>query len=487
MAIKKPKLIGGGKTPIQDMSWKGPMPAVMPVTEIQKRLKKLEKSSSGGGPLVTNVGDNTYEWTEEYTWIAYASDINNASSQGAITSQSDAVDFSFSAISDAGVALSWIGYWTSKSLQQSGDPTDYIWADLDADVPASSISLYYTESTNLLPVIGNPTYPGAGITWTSFTGSAPASAFWVATQYTINGTKTPWRVIPVKTKIAAFGLIIYTISGRNKPTLNDSQWKADAIAAVSSFTGHTYSTTNEMGFGTTIVITYDNGKLYGQLKNVSNVPTWVAPVDYIDGDLLVNSTIITEKIADNAINTAKILNDAIDATKIADNAVATAALADGAVTATQIASDAITTPKIYAGAITAAKIGAGEVTATKINAGTIGADHIVANSLTAGQIATNAITATEINAGAVTAAKIDTDAVTANAVAANAIVADNIVSNAITTDKINSNAVTAAKVNLVPADVGAGTASGSNSMRINSSKIEIYNGGTLRVQLGDLS
>ena len=279
---------------------------VRPSPEIERRLKKLEKEDSSVKSLVTNVGDNTYEWTEEYTWIAYASDINNASSEGIITSQQDAVDFSFGAISETGVPFGWLGYWTTKSLVQSGDPTDYIWTDLTVSTPASSIALYYTESTGLLPAVGNPTYPGAGITWTSFSGSTPASAFWVATQYTINDTKTPWRIIPVRTKQADLGLIIHTISGRNKPTMNDSVWKADAITAISTFTGNTYSTTNEMGFGTVIGITYDNGKLFGMLKKVSGVATWVTTSTFIDGELLVTETVVTDKIAANAITGAKI-------------------------------------------------------------------------------------------------------------------------------------------------------------------------------------
>jgi hypothetical protein len=279
---------------------------VRPSIEIERRLKKLEKEGSSVKSLVTNVGDNTYEWTEEYTWIAYASAINNASSEGIITSQQDAVDFSFGAISEAGVPLGWLGYWTTKSLVQSGDPTDYIWTDLTVSTPASSIALYYTESTGLLPAVGNPTYPGAGITWTSFSGSTPASAFWVATQYTINDTKTPWRIIPVRTKQADLGLIIYTISGRNKPTMNDSVWKADAITAISTFTGNAYSTANEMGFGTVIGITYDNGKLFGMLKKVSGVATWVTTSTFIDGELLVTETVVTDKIAANAVTGAKI-------------------------------------------------------------------------------------------------------------------------------------------------------------------------------------
>jgi hypothetical protein len=157
-----------------------------------------------------------------------------------------------------------------------------------------------------LPAIGNPTYPGAGITWTSFSGSTPASAFWVATQYTINGTKAPWRIIPVRTKQTDLGLIIHTISGRNKPTMNDSVWKADAITAISTFTGNTYSTTNEMGFGTVIGITYDNGKLFGMLKKVLGVATWVTTSTFIDGELLVTETVVADKIGANAVTGAKI-------------------------------------------------------------------------------------------------------------------------------------------------------------------------------------
>ena len=58
-----------------------PVPMIVrPSIEIERRLKKLEKEGSSVKSLVTNVGDNTYEWTDEYTWIAYASDINKASS-----------------------------------------------------------------------------------------------------------------------------------------------------------------------------------------------------------------------------------------------------------------------------------------------------------------------------------------------------------------------------------------------------------------------
>jgi hypothetical protein len=52
--------------------------------------------------------------------------------------------------------------------------------------------------------------------------------------------------------------------------------------------------------------------------------------------------------------------------------------------------------------------------------------------------------------------------------------------------KIRADTVTVNEVNLTPSDIGVGTASGDDSMRITSTKIEIYNGGVLRVKLGAL-
>ena len=280
--------------------------ATISETELRRKLKRLENSVGGGGSSqVTNIGDNTYEYTNEYTYIAYAATISNVDS-GVIQNQSDATGFSFSAISESGTPLGWLGYFTSKSLVQSGDPSDYIWTDLSSDLPASSVIKYYTESTNLLTNIGNPYNLVAGVSWTLFSGSIPASAFWTASRYIINGIETSWYIVPVKTKQSDLGLITYTISGRDKPVMNDSVWRTDALSAISTFTGNAYSTTNEMGFGTVIGITYDNGKLFGMLKKVSGVAVWVVTPTFIDGELLITETIVADKIAANAITASKL-------------------------------------------------------------------------------------------------------------------------------------------------------------------------------------
>jgi len=77
---------------------------------------------------------------------------------------------------------------------------------------------------------------------------------------------------------------------------------------MGSHTGETYSSVKEFGYGTAVVIDYPpHGKQFGLYKkNSSGVGEWVAPTDFIDGDLLVNGTINTDQIAANAVTGTKI-------------------------------------------------------------------------------------------------------------------------------------------------------------------------------------
>ena len=72
-------------------------------TELRRKLKKLEVSSSGSGASIEKVGDQ-YEYDKTVIYIAYASALSNLSS-GTIPSQSDATDFQFSPYNDSGVLL----------------------------------------------------------------------------------------------------------------------------------------------------------------------------------------------------------------------------------------------------------------------------------------------------------------------------------------------------------------------------------------------
>ena len=198
---------------------------------------------------------------------------------------------------------------------------------------------------------------------------------------------------------------------------------------------------------------------YAERFTISGVTgTWViTPVDaYIDSGQLVDTSVIADKIADNAVTTNKILNDAIDSDKIAANAVTVNAILDGAINADKIANNAVTTAailndaidsdKIAANAVNTNEIAAGAITANEIQANAIGANQIAANSITAGEIATNAITADEVQAGAIGASEIAANSITAAEIAALAITATEIQAGAIGTEKLAANAVTAGKI-----------------------------------------
>ena len=440
------------------------MPAILPrpSPEIERRLTKLEKGEiAGGGGRTDSPGDaaGSGEYEEDQLYLAYASNIANPSVQGIITNQSDATDFQFAPFAADGTLMDWRGALFSKSYYQSGDATDYTWVDITAEAVNFSFVRYTTTSPRLLVDLGDPDNPGTGVTWDLVADTSLPIAdtvFWVAERFTIDGVTSAWAIYPANTKETGFGLISYTITGRNKPVLGDTQWNIDVLVAVSSFTGLTYSSITELGFGTAVGITYDNGTLYGLLKKVSGSPVWVTPTEFIDGALLVDVSIIEDKIADNAItvskildgsiNTAKIaanavtvneiLDGSINTAKIAANAVTTAALAANAVTSTEIAANSVTTGKIVANAITASEIAVGTITATEIQANSIGANEIAANAITASEIAVGTITATEIQA----------NAIGANEIAANSITAGEIAANAITTSEIAAGAVTAVEI-----------------------------------------
>jgi hypothetical protein len=437
-------------------------------TELQRKLRNAKTSSGTTGGRTAVQKDGVWEYTSPVIYTAYADNITNRSTTGKIPSQADAAGFQLEPHDAGGELLDWRGHLFSTSIYESGDPTDYTWELADYTGVTTSFERSYTTSTKLLVDVGNPTFPGTGITWTSIASNLalPDNAYFVAERYTIKGATSAWMVYPVAVEENGFGLIPYTITGRDAPALNSAQWNTDTLTAVTSFTGRTYSTIKEFGYGTTIVITYDDGKLYGLLKKVSGTASFVAPVDYIDGALLVDTSIIADKIANNAITVNKILNDSINADKIADNAVTTAAIISNAINSDKIANNAVTSNEIAANtivanniqanaiganeiaadAITANEIATDAVTANAIQAGSVGANEIAANSITAGEIAADAITASEIAVDAVEASSIKAGAVTTNKIEALAITAETIAANAIISDKIATNAITSGKL-----------------------------------------
>lgn len=284
-----------------------PMPA-LPPKEIERRLKDLE---TGVKQLSTPVANDGISWipTTEVLYIAYASALSNLGADGKIPNQSDCTNFGYLPFTNAGVLYPFRGRLVSKSVYPSGDSTDYIWESTSTTITSSNYVRHYSTNDALLSAIGDPNNPGSGITWTSIAPATaiPGTAYWVADKFTIDGVSSSWQIYPVKTGVSTnIGIISHTKSGYNKPTLNDATWKADVILAATANTGLAYSLHTELGFGAVVVITYDNGKLFGILREVGGTATWQVPADIVDGDLVVDGTIATDKISANAITGAKI-------------------------------------------------------------------------------------------------------------------------------------------------------------------------------------
>ena len=278
-----------------------------PSPEIERRLKKVEE---GVQRISTPVGNDGTSWipTTEVLYIAYASALSNLTAAGTIPNQSDCTNFGYTAFTDAGVLFAYRGRLVSTSVYASGDSTDYIWEPTNLTVANTTYERKYSKNDALLTAIGDPDNPGTGITWINIAPATaiPATAYWAADRFSIDGAVSQWQIYPVRTgQSANLGIITFT-KNENKPTLNDSTWKADVLLAATANTGLAYSLHTELGFGAVVVITYNNGKVFGILRDINGTATWQVPTSIVDGDLVVDGTIVTNKIAANAITGAKI-------------------------------------------------------------------------------------------------------------------------------------------------------------------------------------
>ena len=370
--------------------------ATISETELQRRLRSLEKSSSGGAQkiFVSDIdpsgtgyvnGDTHYNSTTGNLWlfsdgswglsatklhIMYATTVTNINVNGLVSAQNDvSSDFGTAPYDAAGNQKNYRGLWFGGAIA-STDPTDYEWTLTAGETP--DFERKYSTYPGLLSEMGDPDNPGTGVTWLSIVGAAPATAFWIAEKFTSGNLVSAWQVYPVQAKESGIPFVSYTKSGFNKPALGSTTWIADAVAAVSSFTGRAYTNQKEFGYGTVVVITYDNGKLAGKYKQVSGTDTWVAPGTLIDGDLIVDGTIAADKVQANSIDATKIVvtgSGAIGPSTIGADVVGSAASAQTAAELTASNALGVVTSNIYtpnSTTIDGGKITTDSVTSNKI-------------------------------------------------------------------------------------------------------------------------
>lgn len=446
-------------------------------TELQRRLKALEKKSPPGGtsyvgnssPTGTNYvngdthydsvlnnlwlfNDGTWTLTSKQLHIYYADNVTNVNADGTVNSQNDVTGFSQTPFDSGGNQKAWRGLWWGPTDVASTDPTDYEWTLTSGEAgDTPSYTRYYTTYPGLLSELGDPDNTVSGVTWTLFTGTAPSTAYWVAEKFTVGTDVSPWAIYPVQAKEGGIPFVRATKAGYNKPTLGDSTWITDAVAAVSSFTGRSYSNQKEFGYGTVVVIEYDNGKLAGKYTRSGSSDTWVDPAEFIDGDLVVDGTIAAEKIQATSIDATKIVVTGTNAitysTVGADpsGAAATAesnAASDATTKANTAESNAVSTAA--ADATTKANTAESNATSTAAADATSKANTAESNAIsTASADATSKVAVVTNNIYTPNTTTIDGGVITTGSITADAIVA-----NSITSSQISAEGVSADKIRL---------------------------------------
>jgi len=248
-------------------------------------------------------------YKEGYTPVKNLDYFDGTSSYLHIKYSDDGTSFTANGGEDVG---SWIGTLSDSTIADSTTFSDYTWKEIVGDTP--TYEKEYTVTPGLLSEIGDPDTAVSGVTWVSFTGSAPSTAYWIAEQFTIDGVAKGWDIFPVQAKDGGLPFVTGTRTG-NRPAgatntirMATTQWTNDVVAVVSIFTGRTYTKPKEFGYGTVVVITYADGKLTGKYTRGSGgADTWVEPGTIIDGDLVVDGTIAASHIQAASIDSNKLV------------------------------------------------------------------------------------------------------------------------------------------------------------------------------------
>ena len=176
------------------------------------------------------------------------------------------------------------------------------------------------------------------------------------------------------------------------------------------------------------------------------ISSWVEQTEAVDGSLLIDETISTDKIGANQITADLIAANQITANQIAANQITANQIAANSITADLIAANQITATQIAANQITATLIAANQINTNLIASNTIVAKHVTAASVVSALLDVQLILADQIAANAITTDKLAANSITADQIAANQITADLIAANSITAAQITANSITSAAI-----------------------------------------
>lgn len=126
--------------------------------------------------------------------------------------------------------------------------------------------------------------------------------------------------------------------------------------------------------------------LYSRRYAFNSWSDWKMVGEVLDG------SITTAKLANDAVTEAKLSNSSVTSAKIVDGTIVNADIADGTISGTKLANATITGGKIAANAVTATNIANSTITNAKMAENSISSKNIVDGSVTGSDIAEDTVT-----------------------------------------------------------------------------------------------
>lgn len=126
--------------------------------------------------------------------------------------------------------------------------------------------------------------------------------------------------------------------------------------------------------------------LYSRVYTSDAWTAWKMVGEVLDG------SITTAKLANDAVTEAKLSNSSVTSAKIVDGTIVNADIADGTISGTKLANATITGGKIAANAVTATNIANSTITNAKMAENSISSKNIVDGSVTGSDIAEDTVT-----------------------------------------------------------------------------------------------
>jgi hypothetical protein len=145
-----------------------------------------------------------------------------------------------------------------------------------------------------------------------------------------------------------------------------------------------------------------------------------APKLAIRSAQIVDGTVRTIDLRDNAVQSTKIADATVTAADLGTDSVGSDEIAKDAVNSDEIAKDAVKSDEIAENAVTSSEVAPDSLTAGDLAANSVGSSEVADQSLTADDLGTDSVGSSELQAGSVRASELGTIIAVSNSTTINA-------------------------------------------------------------------